>query len=78
MAKSEEVKYEVVKEIGTISETEKSRMLLRIVKWNNSEPKYDLRSWWTDKEGNEKCSKGITLTKEQLKEFAKIATKEAK
>lgn len=79
MAKgNDEVKYEVVKEIGVISENDKSKMLLRIVKWNDGEPKYDLRSWWTDKEGKEKCGKGITLTKEQLKSLVKVATKEAK
>ena len=65
-------KYEVKEIIGVISEKNKSRKELRLVSWNGAEPKYDIRDYWTDKDGNEKMGKGITLTKEEAKELAKL------
>lgn len=61
MAKSTDIKVEVKKELGNVGDKK-----LRYVSWNGNEPKFDLRSWYTDKDGNEKCNKGITLTKEEL------------
>ncbi|MCI9576102.1 MAG: hypothetical protein HFJ84_05425 [Clostridiales bacterium] len=37
---------------------------INLVSWNGAEPKYDIRSW---SPGREKCGKGITLTKEEVK-----------
>lgn len=58
--------YDVKKVIGVISEGNTSRKELRLISWNGREPKYDIRDWWTDKEGNERMGKGITLTKDEL------------
>lgn len=40
---------------------------LNLISWNGKMPKYDLRSWT---ENHEQMTKGITLTKEQMKEVA--------
>ena len=66
-AKVDEIKYEVEEECGVI-ETLKNgdEIKLRYMSWNGRDPKYDIRTWYTDDEGNEKCRKGISLTGEQL------------
>lgn len=71
-------KYEVKEVIGVISEGKSSRKELRLISWNEKEPKYDIRDWWNDKEGNEKMGKGITLTKEEAKKLAEIIKKGVK
>ena len=58
------IKFEIVKNLGTISEKEKGwNKELNLISWNGKEPKYDIRDW---DENHEKMSKGITLTKEEL------------
>lgn len=40
------IKYEIVKEIGVLSESQKGwTKELNLVSWNGAEPKYDLRDW---------------------------------
>ena len=41
-----ELKFEVLNDLGTISESTKgwSKKLTRII-WNEDEPKYDIRAW---------------------------------
>ena len=65
-------KYEVKEVIGVISKGKSSSKELRLISWNDKEPKYDVRDWWSDKDGNEKMGKGITLTTEEAKELAKL------
>lgn len=65
-------KYEVKEVFGVISEGKSSKKELRLISWNDKEAKYDIRDWWKDKDGNEKMGKGITLTKEEAKELAKL------
>lgn len=58
-------KYEVVEEIGKISESAKGwTKELNLVSWNGRDPKFDLRDWAP---GHEKMGKGITLSNEELK-----------
>lgn len=58
--------FKVLEECGTLSTNEKGWALkLRYISWNGNEPKYDLRSWKEEPDG-ERCSKGITLTGEEL------------
>lgn len=39
-------KYEIVNEIGVLSENTKGwRKELNLVSWNGADPKYDLRDW---------------------------------
>ena len=68
-----DITYEVKKVIGVISEGKSSKRELRLISWNGREPKYDIRDWWTDKDGNEKMGKGITLTAEELAKLVEIA-----
>lgn len=65
------IKYEVVEKCGVIEERNGYSLELRYVSWNGGEPKYDLRQWY-EKDGVEKCGKGITLTGEQLEKLGEI------
>lgn len=73
---AEDVKYEVKEKCGVIS-TRKgkngdSTLELRYVAWNGNAPKYDIRPWYFDEDGNERCAKGITLSGNELIELGKI------
>ena len=57
--------YEVVEKCGVLSENGEWKTELRYVSWNGREPKYDIRPWKDDADG-EKCGKGITLTGDEL------------
>ena len=58
--------YKVLAEIGTLSTNSRGwEKKLRYISWNGDDPKYDIRSWLETEDG-EKCSKGITLTGEEL------------
>lgn len=41
-------KYEVIKNIRTLSENSKNSIRLRLISWNGNQPKYDLRKWSVD------------------------------
>lgn len=64
--------YEVVKNIGVLSESAKGwRKELNIVSWNGGKPKYDIRDWSPE---HDKMGKGITMNEEELqllKDFIK-------
>ncbi|MBQ9589441.1 MAG: hypothetical protein IJR29_04585 [Butyrivibrio sp.] len=72
--KNEELKFEIINNIGVVSTSSKGWQLeLNRVSWNGKEPKYDLRSWSPD---HEKMGKGITLTEEDIKSLAELLAKE--
>ncbi len=59
-----EIKYEIIKTIGTLSTSAKGwTKELNLISWNEREPKYDLRDWAPE---HEKMGKGVTLSKEDL------------
>lgn len=59
-----ELKYEITKSIGVLSENAKGwTKELNMVSWNDREPKYDLREWSPD---HSRMGKGITLTEEDI------------
>lgn len=59
-----ELKYEITKSIGVLSENAKGwTKELNMVSWNDREPKYDLREWSPD---HTRMGKGITLTEEDI------------
>ena len=59
-----EIKYEIVKKIGVLSRAGSGwTKELNLIRWNDREPKYDLRDWSAD---GEKMGKGITLSREEL------------
>ena len=58
-----EIKYEIVKHVGILSESAKGwTRELNLVSWNEAKPKYDLRDWAPD---HAKMGKGITLNEEE-------------
>lgn len=68
-----EIKYEIIEEIGVLSETSKGwRTELNLVSWNEREPKYDLRDW---SENHEKIGKGMALSKDELIKLREIINK---
>jgi len=65
-----EFKYEIVEQIGVLSENSNGwSREVNYVSWNGRDPKYDIRDWAP---GNEKMGKGISLSKEELKALKEI------
>ena len=65
-----EIKYDIIEEIGVISENAKGwRKELNLISWNGAAPKYDIRDWAPE---HEKMGKGITLTEEEISKLKQI------
>ena len=65
-----EIKFEIVKNIGVISESSKGwTKELNLISWNGREPKYDIRDWGPD---HQKMGKGVTLTEDELKKLKEV------
>ncbi len=65
-----EIKFEIIKNLGTLSESPKGwTKELNLISWNGREPKYDLRDWDPD---HQKMGKGVTLTEEELKKLKEV------
>jgi hypothetical protein len=59
-----EIKFEIVKKIGVLSTSASGwAKQFNLIRWNDRDPKYDLREWSPD---GEKMGKGVTLSKEEL------------
>jgi hypothetical protein len=72
-----DIKYEIVKNIGTLSKAGSGwTKELNLISWNEREAKYDLRDWSGDHEphggASRKMGKGVTLTKEELKALKEL------
>ncbi|APH05030.1 YdbC family protein [Bacillus weihaiensis] len=64
------IKYEIVRHIGTLSEGSKGwRKEVNLISWNDREPKFDIRDWDVT---HEKMGKGITFSKEEMVELKKL------
>ena len=69
-----DIKYEIKKEIGVLSESAKGwRKELNLISWNGAAPKYDIREWAPD---HEKMGKGVTLTPEETGKLAELISGE--
>lgn len=65
-----EIKFEIVKKLGVISESEKGwKKELNLVSWNEKGPKYDIRDW---NETHERMGKGVTLTEQEMENLKNI------
>jgi len=65
-----EIKYEIEKNIGVLSESSKGwSKELNLISWNGREAKFDIREW--DQE-HVKMGKGITLSKEEVRKLRDI------
>ena len=59
-----EFKYEIVKNIATLSSAANGwQRQLNLIIWNDREPKYDIRDWAPD---GSKMGKGISLSTEEV------------
>jgi hypothetical protein len=60
-----EIKYELIEAIGIVSEGKNGwNKELNLIKWNEREAVYDIRTWSPDRE---KMGKGITISVEEAK-----------
>ena len=65
-----DIKYEIVEEIGVLSENAKGwRKEVNKISWNGAASKYDIRDWAP---GREKMGKGVTLSEEEMAELKKL------
>lgn len=68
-----DIKFEIEKEIGKISESSKGwNKELNLISWNGKEAKYDLRDWAPE---HEKMGKGVTLSVDELKALKELLNK---
>jgi hypothetical protein len=68
-----EIKYEIIQKIGVLSRAGSGwTKELNLIRWNDREPKYDLRDWSAD---GEKMGKGITLSREELSALKELLNK---
>jgi len=65
-----EIKYEIEKNVGVLSEGSKGwTKELNLISWNGREAKYDIREWAPE---HVKMGKGVTLNKDELKRLRDI------
>lgn len=65
-----DITFEIVKELGVISETSKGwTRELNLVSWNDNEPKFDIRDWSPD---HTRMSKGVTFTEEEMEKLVEL------
>ncbi len=65
-----DIKYEITKGIGVLSENAKGWVKeLNLVSWNDRTPKYDIREWSPE---HDKMGKGVTLSQEELIELRNL------
>lgn len=69
---SENFKFEIVKQLGKISEPSPKGWFkeVNLVKWGeNPEPKYDIRDWSPD---HSRMGRGVTMTKSEVEALIKV------
>ena len=67
---AKEFSYEIVEEIGVLSQnSKKKKKELNLVSWNGNPPKFDLRDWAPD---HEKMGKGVTLSNDEFEALKKL------
>lgn len=65
-----DIKYDIVEEIGVLSENAKGWIKeINLISWNGAAPKYDIREWAPE---HEKMGKGVTLSKEEIETLKNI------
>lgn len=72
--RNQELKYEIINQIGILSSSPSGWTVeLNRISWNGKEPKYDLRSWAPE---HTKMGKGITLSEKELIALSALRNKE--
>ena len=68
-----EIKCTTIEKIGIIRQSTNGwNKELRLVSWNDADPKYDIRDWSPD---DEKMGKGLTLTEEEARNLLGLLEK---
>ncbi|MDO5027152.1 MAG: YdbC family protein [Tissierellia bacterium] len=69
-----ELKFEIVENLGVLSENAKGwRKELNLVSWNERPAKYDIRDWNPD---HTRMTKGITLSEEEARVLSELLKEE--
>lgn len=65
-----DIKFEIVKSLGVLSETGNGwKKEVNVVSWNGRRPKLDIRDW---DENHERMRKGITLHSDEVENLKEI------
>lgn len=65
-----EIKFDFIEKLGSIGESSKGwKKEVNLISWNSRKTKMDIRDW---DENHEKMGKGLTLTKEEVKNLKRI------
>ena len=69
-----EIRFEIVRHIGVLSESASGwTQELNVVSWNGGAPKLDIRDWAPD---HDKMGKGITMTAEEAETLRELLSME--
>ncbi len=69
----DDIKFELIQKIGVLSKSASGwTKELNLMRWNDQEPKYDLRDWSPDRQ---RRGKGVTLTREELMALKELLEK---
>lgn len=72
---NEDFSFEIIRHYGVLSSSPRGwTRELNYVKWNDREPKFDIRDWQPD---HKKMSKGITLSEGEMAELIRIIKEKA-
>ena len=69
---STQIVVNTIERCGVIGRRGNRSVELRYLQFGEHDPKYDLRIWGTDDEGEERCYKGISISGEELENLQKL------
>lgn len=69
MKKKKDFTYTIKKQYGTISTAGSLPIELNLISFRGAAPRYDIRKWRTKEDGERSMQKGITLTREELRDL---------
>lgn len=73
---NDKVEFEIIKKLGVISTYQTGwNKEVNIVKWNDGQPKYDIRDWNPE---HDRMSRGVTLFEDEARKLAEALTKSFK
>ena len=68
-----DIKYDIIEEIGVLSENGRGwRKELNLISWNGAAPKFDLRDWGPEIELWRRMGKGITLNRQEAEVLSQL------
>lgn len=73
---NDDFKYEVVEKCGVFGDRDNGyKAELRYVKFGDKDPRYDIRCWKIDENGEERMTKGFSMTGEELISLGNLINK---